>query len=107
VRIDANRGGASAETDRSLKKRADAESRRRHRAHEARQTRIDKLETQIAECEAAIRDIEQAMSAPGFYEDRAGAQPVIDRHQSLMWQVGDLMHQWEELQASADIAAEV
>ena len=39
------------------------------------------------------------MSAPGFYEDRAGAQPVIDRHQALMWQVGDLMHQWEELQA--------
>ena len=39
------------------------------------------------------------MSAPGFYEDRVGAQPVIDRHQALMWQVGDLMHQWEELQS--------
>ena len=35
------------------------------------------------------------MSAPGFYEDRAAAQPVIDRHQALMWEVGDLMHQWE------------
>jgi hypothetical protein len=23
---------------------------------------------------------------------------VIDRHQTLMWEVGDLMHQWEELQ---------
>jgi hypothetical protein len=22
---------------------------------------------------------------------------VIDRHQALMWEVGDLMHQWEML----------
>ena len=57
------------------------------------------LEARIAETEAAIREVEQQMSAPGFYEDRAGAQPVIDRHQALMWQVGDLMHQWETLQA--------
>jgi hypothetical protein len=26
---------------------------------------------------------------------------VIDRHQALMWEVGDLMHQWEELQAGS------
>jgi hypothetical protein len=45
------------------------------------------------------------MAAPGFYEDRAAAQPVIDRHQALMWEVGDLMHQWEELQAAADLTA--
>ncbi len=37
------------------------------------------------------------MSSSGFYDDRAAAQPVIDRHQALMWQVGDLMHQWEAL----------
>ena len=42
------------------------------------------------------------MSAPGFYEDRTAAQPFIDRHQNLMWQVGDLMNQWEALQALAD-----
>ena len=41
---------------------------------------------------------------PGFYDDRAAAQPVIDRHQALMWQVGDLMHQWEELQSPRDLA---
>ena len=41
-----------------------------------------------------------AMAAPGFYDDRAAAQPIIDRHQALMWEVGDLMHQWEELQAA-------
>jgi len=83
------------------KKRADADTRRREKAVRARRARIDDLEARIATCEQAIRDIERAMSAPGFYDDRAAAQPVIDRHQALMWEVGDLMHQWEELQAAA------
>ncbi len=51
-------------------------------------------------CEAAIKELEAEMSSPGFYDDRAAAQPVIDRHQALMWEVGDLMHQWEALQRS-------
>lgn len=42
------------------------------------------------------------MAAPGFYDDRAAAQPVIDQHQALMWTVGELMNQWEMLQSSAD-----
>ena len=54
--------------------------------------------------EAAIREIEQAMAAPGFYDDRTASQPIIDRHHALMWQVGDLMHQWEELQTLSDPA---
>ena len=37
------------------------------------------------------------MAAPGFYEDRGASQSVIDRHQGLMWEVGELMHQWEML----------
>ena len=81
------------------KKRADAETRKRSKGLQARQQRIESLESRIAETEAAIRDIEQQMSAPGFYEDRTAAQPVIDRHQALMWTVGDLIHQWEELQS--------
>jgi ATP-binding cassette subfamily F protein 3 len=81
------------------KKRADADTRKKSRELQARQQRIESLESRIAETEAAIRDIEQQMSAPGFYEDRAAAQPIIDRHQALMWQVGELMHQWEELQS--------
>ena len=44
-----------------------------------------------------MKEIEAAMSQPSFYEDRHQAQPVIDRHQTLMWELGDLMHQWEEL----------
>ena len=67
-------------------------------------TRIADLERRIAETEAAIREIEEAMAAPGFYDDRGAAQPTIDRHQALMWQVGDLMHQWEELHALPDPA---
>jgi ATP-binding cassette subfamily F protein 3 len=80
------------------KKRADAETRKRQRAAQARQSEIDKLEQQIAECEQTIKELEAQMAAGGFYEDRAAAQFVIDRHQALMWKVGDLMHQWEELQ---------
>ena len=85
---------------RDQQKRADADARRHQRAEQARRARIDDLETRIAECEQAIREIEQTMSAPGFYDDRAAAQPVIDQHQALMWKVGDLMHQWEELQST-------
>jgi ATP-binding cassette subfamily F protein 3 len=80
------------------KRRVDADARKKSRADQARQSEIDSLETRIAECERAIKEIEQTMAAPGFYEDRAAAQPIIDKHQSLMWTVGDLIHQWEELQ---------
>jgi ATP-binding cassette subfamily F protein 3 len=86
--------------DHAEKKRADAETRRAQRAAQAHQAKIDELEAKIAACEDAIREIEQTMSAPGFYDDRVAAQPVIDRHHALMWEVGDLMHRWEELQAT-------
>jgi ATP-binding cassette subfamily F protein 3 len=86
---------------RARKRRMDVEARRRQRESQERQARIDRLETEIAQCEATIKQLEQAMSTPGFYDDRAAAQPVIDRHQALMWQVGDLMHHWEELVTEA------
>jgi ATP-binding cassette subfamily F protein 3 len=95
---------ASAEPTREAKKRADAEARKKSRAEQAKRAEIDALEAQIAATENAIRDLEQRMAAPGFYDDRAAAQPVIDEHQNLMWKVGDLMHRWEELQSAADIA---
>jgi ATP-binding cassette subfamily F protein 3 len=91
---------------REEKKKADSETRKRSREVQARQARIESLEARIAETESAIRHVEQQMSAPGFYEDRAAAQPVIDRHQALMWLVGDLMHQWEELQSLSDLSTE-
>jgi hypothetical protein len=91
-------------TSHQEKKSADAAARKLQRAAQARQAEIDSLENQIAGCEAALREIEQTMAAPGFYENREAAQPIIDRHQALMWQVGDLMHQWEKLQSAKDLA---
>jgi ATP-binding cassette subfamily F protein 3 len=102
----ASGGGAPRESDQSKreeKKRADAEARKRQRAEQARRQAIERLEGEIAECEAAIRELEQTMAGPGFYENREAAQPVIARHQSLMWKVGDLMHRWEELQSGVDV----
>ena len=64
----------------------------------ARQKRIDELESRIADREQTIRELEATMSAPGFYDNHETAKPVIDRHQTLMWEIGDLMHQWEQLQ---------
>jgi ATP-binding cassette subfamily F protein 3 len=80
------------------RKRAEAEARRQRKADDTRRRRIEELEARIADREQAIKDIEASMSAPGFYEDREAAKPVIDRHQALMWEVGDLMNQWEALQ---------
>jgi ATP-binding cassette, subfamily F, member 3 len=97
-------GAPQTELTREERKRADAEARKKSRAEQAKRAEIDALEAQIAATEQAIRDLEQRMAAPGFYDDRAGAQPVIDEHQALMWKVGDLMHRWEELQSTADIA---
>ena len=85
---------------REAKKRADAEARRKSRADQERRGRITELETRIADAENTIRELERVMAAPGFYEDRAAAQPVIDRHQALMWEIGDLMHQWEALEGA-------
>jgi ATP-binding cassette subfamily F protein 3 len=87
------------------RKRADAEARKKARAEHARRARIGELEARIAETEQAIREIERAMAAPGFYDDRSAAQAIIDRHQALMWEVGDLMSRWEALQSASDLAA--
>jgi ATP-binding cassette subfamily F protein 3 len=90
----------AAPAARDERKAIEAEERRRRRATEALQSKIEALEQQIAACEQSIRDLESTMAAPGFYDNRDTSQPVIDRHQGLMWEVGDLMHQWEELQTS-------
>jgi hypothetical protein len=41
------------------------------------------------------------MSAPGFFDDRDASKLLVDQHQALMWEVGDLMGQWEALQEHA------
>ena len=84
------------------RKRERAEQKKRERELQQRRARIAALEARIAEREQAIRDLEAEMAAPGFYEARDAARPVIERHQALMWEVGELMHQWESLCELAD-----
>jgi uncharacterized coiled-coil protein SlyX len=69
--------------------------------------RISELEARIAEREQSIKDLEATMSAPGFYEAHQNARPVLDRHQALMWEVGELLNQWEMLQGESDEYADL
>ena len=55
----------------------------------------------------AIKELEATMSAPGFYENHETARPVLDRHQALMWEVGELLGQWEMLQSEAEQYADI
>ncbi len=87
--------GADAHAE---KKKAEADERRKRREDEARQKRVADLESRIAEREREVKALEATMSEPGFYDDADAAKTSITRHQQLMWQVGDLMNQWEALQ---------
>ena len=89
------------EVSRDERKRVEAERRKKQRALETLQKRIADLEARIADREAKVKDLEAAMLAPGFYDDRDASKRVVDEHQALMWEVGDLMGQWEALQEHA------
>jgi ATP-binding cassette subfamily F protein 3 len=91
----------TAELTREQRKQVEAERRRKQKALESLQRRIAELEGRIADREARVKELEAVMSAPGFYEDRDASKEVIDQHQTLMWEVGDLMGQWEALQEHA------
>ena len=92
---------ADAAAAREDRKRLEAERRKQQRALESLHKRIAELEARIADREARVKELEQAMSAPGFYDDRHASKVLIDKHQALMWEVGDLMGQWEALQEHA------
>ena len=82
-------------------KRLQVESRRQQRKLDALRKRIADLERRIAAREEAVRKLEADMAAPGFYTDQASAEEAVRRHQGLMWEVGDLMNQWEALEKEA------
>jgi ATP-binding cassette subfamily F protein 3 len=65
-------------------------------------TRLAELEKRVAESEGAVKELEGEMASPGFYDDRERSTEAADRHQKLMWETGDLMGQWEALQAEVD-----
>ncbi|MCA1562530.1 MAG: ATP-binding cassette domain-containing protein [Acidobacteria bacterium] len=97
----AGRSAPGAAVSYDERKRLETEARRLKKQTDARRKRVEELEARIADREQAIKDLEDAMAAPGFYDDRETSKPVIDRHQTLMWEVGDLMHQWELLQTES------
>jgi len=86
---------------RDERKRLDTERKKKQRAAESLHKRIAELEARIADREAQVKTLEATMSSPGFYDDREASKQVIDRHQALMWEVGDLIGQWEALQEHA------
>jgi ATP-binding cassette subfamily F protein 3 len=101
---EARKGGPSGPPEpasRDERKRIEAERKKKQRDLDSLQKRIVDLEGRIGQREEEVKTLEAAIAAPGFYDDRDAAQRVIDRHQALMWEVGDLMAQWEALQAHA------
>ena len=64
--------------------------------------RLAELEKRVTEAEQAVKALEARMAAPGFYDDRERAAQAAEEHQKLMWEAGDLMAQWEALQAEVD-----
>lgn len=82
-------------------KRRQVEARRQERRTQALRRRIAELERRIAEREEEIRGLETKMAAPDLYADETAATGMVKRHQALMWEVGDLMNQWEALEEEA------
>jgi chromosome segregation ATPase len=64
--------------------------------------RLAEIEKRVAEGEQAVKELEARMASPGFYDDRDRAAQSAEEHQKLMWEAGDLMAQWEALQAEVD-----
>ena len=64
--------------------------------------RLAELEKRVTETEQAVKELEARMASPGFYDDRDRAAQSAEEHQKLMWEAGDLMAQWEALQAEVD-----
>ena len=88
-------------------RRTQGNVRRRERRLRTLHARIAALEQRISGREAEVQDLETTIAGPAFYGDGQTAQATIDRHQRLMWEVGDLMNQWEALEKEAAELAKV
>jgi len=89
------------------RKKDNVEKKKRERAFKTLKNRVADLEARIAEREKAIKDVEVKMSAPGFYSNHEVSKPVLAQHQALMWEVGELLSQWEMLQSEAEQFADL
>ena len=88
-------------------RRTQGNVRRRERRLRTLHARIADLEQRISGREAEVQDLETTIAGPAFYADGQAAKATIDRHQRLMWEVGDLMNQWEALEKEAAELAKV
>ena len=88
-------------------RRTQGNVRRRERRLRTLHARIADLEQRISGREAEVQDLETTIAGPAFYGDGQAAKTTIDRHQRLMWEVGDLMNQWEALEKEAAELAKV
>jgi ATP-binding cassette subfamily F protein 3 len=80
------------------RKRESADKKKRERGLRALRDRVIEIEMRIADREKAIKDVEQKMAAPEFYNNHEKSKPLLAQHQALMWEVGELLGQWEMLQ---------
>jgi ATP-binding cassette subfamily F protein 3 len=76
-----------------------ADRQAREREGRKLKARIADLERRIAEKEQGVRDVEELMASPGFYDDRARAENAVARRQGLLDEVASLMSEWESVQA--------
>lgn len=90
-------GATTSKKSAAIHKQQQVESRRHQRRVDALQKRIADLEKRIAMREESVRALEVQMGSPDFYVDQMAADHAVKRHQKLMWEVGDLMNQWEAL----------
>ena len=85
---------------------APSDRQTREREVKRLKARLAELEKRVAEKEQAVKALEAQMASPGFYEDRARAEQAAEEHKKLMWEVGDLVNQWEALQTEVDDQAQ-
>jgi ATP-binding cassette subfamily F protein 3 len=80
-----------------------ANARKRHqRAVEAQHRRVTAIEQKISDRETTLKKLEVTMSQPDFYKEPKSANALVAEHQALMWEIGDLMHEWETLQNTSE-----
>jgi ATP-binding cassette subfamily F protein 3 len=89
-------------------RKAGAPSDRQTREREMKRlkARLAELEKRVAEKEQAVKALEAQMASPGFYDERPRAEQAAEEHKKLMWEVGDLVNQWEALQSEVDDQAQ-
>ncbi len=67
------------------------------RQERKRQRRLEELEQLITAKEEEIRQLEEEMSGPGFYENREAAEPVVSRYHALKEEIAAYYQEWEML----------